>query len=67
MNLITIAIVVLTAFVAVWFLFVVPAEKRHHQRKLDNLRKRIEKRQSATDDEQKYGDPGNSETREDNQ
>jgi predicted MFS family arabinose efflux permease len=34
MNLIYWAIIGLGAFVAIWMLFVVPAERRHHERKL---------------------------------
>lgn len=44
------SIAVLVAFVAVWFFFVVPAERRHHERKLEMVRKRIEQR-AATDQE----------------
>ena len=40
------SIILLGAFVAIWILFVVPAERRHHERKLEMIRKRIEKRQS---------------------
>jgi predicted MFS family arabinose efflux permease len=47
MNLMTWAILVLAAFVAIWIFVVVPAEKRHHERKLDSLRQRIEKRESS--------------------
>lgn len=38
------AIIVLGAFVAIWLLFVAPAERRHHERKLAILRKRIHNR-----------------------
>ena len=38
---------VLVAFVAIWFFFVVPAERRHHERKLELVRKRIEHRKAA--------------------
>ena len=46
------AIVVLGAFVAIWIIFVVPAERRHHERKMELVRKRIEQRkeQSAVGD-----------------
>lgn len=59
------AILGLAAFIAIWFLFVVPAERRHHERKLEMIRKRIEKRQ-VQEDEDNVGsstDPG-SETEE---
>ena len=46
MSLITWAIIVLGAFVAIWMLFVAPAERRHHERKLKLLEKRIEERQA---------------------
>ena len=52
------SIAVLTAFIAIWFFFVVPAERRHHERKLEMVRKRIEQRETgaqaedeSTDDE----------------
>jgi predicted MFS family arabinose efflux permease len=44
-------IIVLGAFVAIWMLFVVPAERRHHERKLELLQKRIEKRQARKEQE----------------
>ena len=46
------AIIVLGAFVAIWIIFVVPAERRHHERKMELVRKRIEQRkhQSAVVD-----------------
>ena len=47
MRLITIALVVIAAFIAVWMMIVVPAERRHHERKLESLRRRIEARQSG--------------------
>ena len=46
MNLLTWSILLLAVFVAVWIFIVVPAEKRHHERKLALLRERIEKRQA---------------------
>ncbi len=45
------AIIGLGAFVAIWLLFVVPAERRYHERKLELLQKRIEQRQAQTDPE----------------
>ena len=50
MKLLYIAIAVLAAFLAVWILYVVPAERRHHERKLAALQRQIEKR-TATQDE----------------
>ena len=38
------AIVVLGAFVAIWMIFVIPAERRHHERKMELVRKKIERR-----------------------
>jgi len=51
-NYIYMAIAGLGAFVAVWMFFVVPAERRHHERKMELVRKKIERRaqQSATVD-----------------
>ena len=46
MDLIYWAMIGLGAFIAVWFLFVAPAERRHHERKLEMLQRKIEKRQS---------------------
>ncbi len=46
MNLMYWAIIGLGAFVAIWMLFVVPAERRHHERKLKLLQKKIEQRQA---------------------
>jgi predicted MFS family arabinose efflux permease len=46
MNLIYWAIIGLGAFVAIWMLFVVPAERRHHERKLEIVQKRIKERQA---------------------
>jgi hypothetical protein len=48
MKLIYLAMLALGAFVAIWILVVVPAERRHHERKLENIRKQLEKRQVAT-------------------
>ncbi len=54
MKLIYIAILALAAFVAIWMFFVVPAERKHHERKLEALRKQIEKRESTTAEDEKY-------------
>jgi hypothetical protein len=43
------AIVVLGAFVAIWMLFVIPAERRHHERKMELVRKKIERRQEQSE------------------
>jgi len=51
MRIILYATVVLAAFIVVWFLFVVPAERRHHERKLKLLRGRIEKHETADQDQ----------------
>ncbi len=45
MNMFYWAIIVLGAFIAIWILFVAPAERRHHERKLELLQKKIENRQ----------------------
>ena len=54
MNLIYWAIIGLGAFVAIWMLFVAPAERRHHKRKLELLQKRIEKRQAQEGQENSH-------------
>jgi len=56
MKLLLLSIAVLAAFVAVWFFFVVPAERRHHERKLEMLRKRIEKREATEQDQAESND-----------
>ncbi len=50
MNLIYLALLGLTVFVAIWMLFVIPAERRYHERKLESLQKRIERREAARQD-----------------
>ncbi len=45
------AIIGLGAFIAVWILFVAPAERRHHERKLELLQKRIDRRQLQKEQE----------------
>ena len=49
MNIMYWAIIGLGAFIAIWMLFVVPAERRHHERKLEMIQRKIEKRQTQTD------------------
>ena len=49
MDMIYWALLGLGVFIAVWFLFVVPSERRHHERKLEMLQRRIDKRQAQTD------------------
>lgn len=51
MNIMYWAILGLCAFVAIWMLFVAPAERRHHERKLEMIRKKIEKRQARKNQE----------------
>ena len=64
MNYIYVAIIGLGAFVAIWMFFVVPAERRHHERKMELVRKKIERRteQRAVADKAESdgegGDPG---------
>lgn len=57
MKLIYIALLVLAAFISVWVLFVIPAEKKHHERKLESLRKRIAKREAALEQERDGAGP----------
>ena len=42
MSMIYWAIIGLGAFVAIWIIFVIPSERRHHERKLEIIRKRLE-------------------------
>ena len=49
MNIMYWAIIGLGAFIAIWILFVAPAERRHHERKLEIIQRKIEKRQTQTD------------------
>ncbi len=51
MDLIYWAMIVLGVFVAIWMLFVAPAERRHHERKLELLQKKIEQRQASNNKE----------------
>ncbi len=51
MDLMVWAIIVLGAFVAIWMLFVAPAERRHHERKMGLLQKKIEQRQASNNKE----------------
>ena len=62
MKLLLLSIAVLAAFVAIWVFFVVPAERRHHERKLEMLRKRIEKREAS---EQEQTESANNEDTKD--
>jgi len=55
MSILTWAIIALGAFVAIWVFFVVPAERRYHERKLELLQKKILQRQAQ-------GDPENSDS-----
>lgn len=47
LDLIYIAILVLAVFIAVWVFVVVPAERRHHKRKLEIIEKKIADREAA--------------------
>ena len=59
MKLIYLAIIALGAFVAIWVFFVVPAERRHHERKLEMVRKQIEKREARLNEQAVRGEnPG---------
>ena len=50
MKMIYIATLALAAFVIIWIFVVVPAEKKHHERKLELIRKRIEKHETQSDE-----------------
>lgn len=56
MNIIYTAILILAAFIAIWIFVVVPAEKRHHERKLEMIKKKIADREAVRQD---MGSPGN--------
>ena len=61
MRLVYWALLGLALFVAIWLLFVVPAERRHHERKLALVRRKIEQRQKDSDameDESESSDSG---------
>ena len=62
MKLLLLSIVLLAAFVAVWLFFVIPAERRHHERKLEILRKRIEQREVAR--QEQFGPAHDDEVRD---
>lgn len=47
MSLILWALLVLAGFGVVWIFVVIPSEKRRHERKLEAMQKRIEKREAA--------------------
>ncbi len=47
MDLMYWALAGLGAFVVIWILFVAPAERRHHERKLELLQKKIEQHQAS--------------------
>ena len=51
MKLIYLSLLALAAFVAIWMFFVVPAERRYHQRKLAALRQQIERLEGRSTDE----------------
>ncbi len=51
MKLIMSAAVILGALGAIWVFVVIPAEKRDHQRRLDLVRRKLDKRQSASPDD----------------
>ena len=51
MDLMYWAIIGLGAFVVIWMLFVAPAERRHHERKLELLQRKIEKLKAQKEQE----------------
>ena len=53
MKPIYLAALALIAFVAIWFFLVVPAERKHHERKLTALQKQIENREASTKQDKK--------------
>ncbi len=63
-NLIYWAIIGLGAFIAVWILFVAPAERRHHERKLELLQKRIDRRQLQKEQDSESSSDQNNDIKE---
>lgn len=51
MDLMYWAIIGLGAFVVIWMLFIAPAERRHHERKLELLQRKIEKLEAQKEQE----------------
>jgi len=66
-NTMYIAIAVIVAFIAVWFAFIAPAERRHNERKLEIVRKRIEKRNAAAAEQGSVAESGASQPEESSQ
>ena len=58
------AIIGLGAFIAVWILFVAPAERRHHERKLELLQKRIDRRQLQKEQDSESSSDQNNDIKE---
>lgn len=56
MRLMVYAMIALAVFIAVWFFVVVPGERKRHERKLEAVRKQIEKREAAKQ-EDRYSEP----------
>lgn len=58
MTMIYWAMIGLGAFVAIWIFVVIPAERRHHERKLEIIQRQIEKRRSLAigDSNDRLGD-----------
>ncbi len=54
-NIVYTTILILAAFIAIWIFVVVPVEKRHHERKLEMLKKKIADREVVRRD---AGSPG---------
>jgi archaellum biogenesis protein FlaJ (TadC family) len=51
MKLLYLALLALASFVAIWIFFVMPAERKHHERKLEIVRKKIEMREAGKDEQ----------------
>jgi hypothetical protein len=56
MKLLFISAAVWAAFFAIWIFFVVPTERRHHERKLAMIRKRIKERETIRAAQEEPGD-----------
>lgn len=50
LKLIGLAAIILAALAAIWFLIVVPGEKRDYERRLALIQKKLEQRNAATDE-----------------
>jgi len=57
-KLILIATAILVTLGAIWMFIIVPAEKRDHQRRLDLVQSKLEKRRAAKQDDMRSDNSG---------